>query len=81
MTAEKGDVATAAFTLRPHGWNHAADLLESQATRIATLSEAMAKAADDMEKWFGDAIRPDEWKLREWINSLRRALSAGQGEA
>lgn len=39
--------------------------------------DAVTKVADDIEKWFGDGVKPDEWKLREWANSLRRALETG----
>ena len=38
--------------------------------------EAAERTATDMEKWFGDFVKPDEWKMREWIDTIERALAA-----
>lgn len=37
--------------------------------------EAVRKVADSMERWWlKDAIKPDEWKMQEWIYQLRKAV-------
>lgn len=40
------------------------DLIRAESERVAS----------DMEKWFLQGDRPDEFKLREWAVRLRRAL-------
>lgn len=45
-----------------------------------TLFDAAQKTADDMEKWFDGGLRPDEWKLREWVDALRTAIAKATGE-
>lgn len=74
------DVAERCKWLRGVGFGSTALLLESQATRIATLSEAL-------DRIIGMCDAPPTCKcgrpngLGAVVSCARRALSAGQGEA
>jgi hypothetical protein len=60
----------------------AAIAIQSLSAANAALAARCEKVAADMEKWWlDDGIRPDEWKLQEWVRILRQSLaSQAEGE-
>jgi hypothetical protein len=56
--------------------------LETDRDRLRALCEelggALTKVANDMSKWHGDGISPDEWKLNEWEQIARAALKKAE---
>jgi hypothetical protein len=54
-----------------HLWN-AAQMREYARAAVLAEMERAARVALDIAKWFVNGDRPDEWKLKEWAESLDR---------